>query len=198
MEVLRAVWQPKWRIIVTFLMVILIMYLYAVISFVMFENDFKKNIEDSCQNIFGCFIVIFDSWYKDGLGGFLSEESPATAEDGTYKARWGRIIFDFMFFLIVPTLLINILSGIIIDNFAERRSNRDMIKQRQQSQCYICGVENIEIDDFDNHTKFKHNIWDYMYYIGYLKYMKSENLIDSTHSYAKNCVLNRKISWFPC
>jgi hypothetical protein len=37
-----------------------------------------------------------------------------------------------------------------------------------------------------------------MFYIGYLKYMKSHNLVDSNHSYAKRCILNKRISWFPC
>ena len=110
----------------------------------------------------------------------------------------GRFTFDLIFFIVVPTLLINLIFGIIIDNFAERRAKSDKMRENQLSKCFVCGKLDNDIDDFSQHTKYLHNCWDYVYYIGYLKSTTYENLVDYADVYVKRMIDNNKVEWFPC
>ena len=144
-------------------------------------------------------MTIVDQWYKNnGLGGFLSINVPAISLNNKFNINWGRFTFDLIFFIIVPTLLINLIFGIIIDNFAERRAKRDNLKTNQLSQCFVCGKIDNDIEDFSQHTKYLHNCWDYVYYIGYLKSTAYEDLVDYADVYVKKMIDSNKVEWFPC
>ena len=199
MEVILAIWVPKYRIAWTLLLTLGVLYIYAALSFTQFRNDYSQNIPNSCDSVYNCLITISDQWYKNNaLGGFLSTQVPAIVQDSTFKVNWGRFFFDLIFFIAVPTLLVNIISGIIIDNFGERRSKRDELKEYQRSRCFVCGTLDNDILDFSHHTKFLHNCWDYVYYIGILKNTEFKDLKDSTDIYVKKMIESNNSEWFPC
>ena len=199
MEVVLALWIPKYRIAWTLLLTLCVLYVYSAISFTQFRNNYSQNIPNSCDTIYDCLITITDQWYKNGdLGAFLSNQVPAIQENSTFHVSWGRFFFDLVFFIVVPTLLVNIVSGIIIDNFGERRSKRDQLTEFQRSRCFICGKLDNDILDFRHHTKYVHNCWDYVYYIGFLKNTKIEQLKDYTDIYVKGMIENNNTEWFPC
>ena len=199
MEVILAIWVPKYRIAWTLLLTFGVLYIYAALSFTQFRNDYSQNIANSCDSVYNCLITISDQWYKNNsLGGFLSTQVPAIVQDSTFKVNWGRFFFDLIFFIAVSTLLVNIISGIIIDNFGERRSKRDELREYQRSRCFVCGTLDNDILDFSHHTKFLHNCWDYVYYIGILKNTKFKDLKDSTDIYVKKMIESNKSEWFPC
>ena len=199
MEVVLALWVPKERIIWTIILTMCVIFIYSVISLTMFRNDYSQNISNSWDSVFDCYVTIVDQWYKNnGLGGFLSINVPAISLNSKFNINWGRFIFDLIFFIVVPTLLINLISGIIIDNFGERRVKRDNLKAKQLSQCFVCGKLDNDIDDFSQHTKYIHNCWDYVCYIGYLKSTTYEDLVDYADVYVKRMIDNNKVEWFPC
>ena len=198
-EVVLALWVPKDRIAWTLLLVLCVLYVYSAISFTQYRNDYSQNIPNSCDTMYDCLITIADQWYKSGnLGSFLSNQVPAIQEYSTFHVSWGRFFFDLVFFIIVSTLLVNIVSGIIIDNFGERRSKRDQLAEFQRSRCFICGKIDNDILDFRHHTKYVHNCWDYVYYIGFLKNTQIEQLKDYTDIYVKSMIENNSTEWFPC
>ena len=199
MEVILAIWVPKYRIAWTLLLTLGVLYIYAALSFTQFRKDYSQNIANSCDSVYNCLITISDQWYKNNaLGGFLSTQVPAIVQNSTFKVNWGRFFFDLIFFIAVPTLLVNIISGIIIDNFGERRSKRDELREYQQSRCFVCGKLDNDISDFSHHTKFIHNCWDYVYYIGILKNTDFKDLKDSTDIYVKKMIEDNNSEWFPC
>ena len=160
---------------------------------------YSQNISNSWDTVFNCYITIADQWYKNnGLGGFLSINAPAISLNNSFSINWGRFSFDLIFFIVVPTLLINIIFSIIIDNFAERRSKRDQLRENQLSQCFVCGKLDNDIEDFSQHTKYLHNCWDYVYYIGYLNSTAYEDLVDYADVYVKKMIESNKFEWFPC
>ncbi|CAI2384151.1 unnamed protein product [Moneuplotes crassus] len=202
LEVTNAVWNPKKRILSTVALSAIILYWFAIVAFVYFGNDFNGVVKDSNIALVNCLIVIFDSWYKFGLGAFLADNGRSAimeedAGENLYKPKGPRIWYDFFFYFFVPTLLLNILSGIIIDNFGERRSNSDTIRQRQNDQCFVCGKLSSDLPDFVQHCRFKHNIWDYMYYIGYLKAMLESERTDYRDIHVHACLEQNKNDWFP-
>ncbi|CAI2365997.1 unnamed protein product [Moneuplotes crassus] len=202
LEVTNAVWKPKKRIGSTVILSSIILYWFSIIAYVYFSNDFNLVVEGSNETLLRCIAVIFDSWYKFGLGAFLAENGRSSIleqveERMEYKIHASRMIFDFLFFFIVPTLLLSILSGIIIDNFGERRAKSDSIKQRQNDLCFVCGKLSSDLADFEHHCKFTHNIWDYMYYIGYIRSMKESQRKDYRDIHVFNCLKLHKNDWFP-
>ena len=199
MEVVLALWKPKERILWTLFLTMCVFYIYSVISLALFRNDYSQNISNSWDTVFNCYVTIADQWYKNnGLGGFLSINVPAISKNSKFSINWGRFSFDLIFFIVVPTLLINIIFSIIIDNFAETRSKRDRLREIQLSQCFVCGKLDNDIEDFSQHTKYLHNCWDYVYYIGYLNNTAYEDLVDYVDFYVKRMIENNKLEWFPC
>ena len=165
----------------------------------LFRNDYSQNISNSWQSVFISYVTIVDQWYKNnGLGGFLSTNVPAISLNNSFSINWARLSFDLIFFIVVPTLLINLIFSIIIDNFGERRAMKDQLKDNQLSQCFVCGKIDNEIEDFSFHTKYIHNYWDYAYYIGYLKSTTYEDLVDYVDIYVKRIIDSNKVEWFPC
>jgi hypothetical protein len=76
-----------------------------------------------------CYIITFDQTFKNdgGLGGYLS--SAYTQKNETVSVNSDRVLFDNIAFLLVGILLIEIVSGIIIDTFAElRQKNNDIME----------------------------------------------------------------------
>ena len=201
MEVTNAVWEPKKRIFSTVALSAIVLYWFAIVAYVHFGSDFNAVVKDSNMALISCLVVIFDSWYKFGLGSFLADNGRSAimenGDDNEYKPKAGRIGYDFFFYFAVPTLLLSILSGIIIDNFGERRSKSDTIRQRQNDQCFVCGKLSSDLHDFENHCRFKHNIWDYMYYIGYLRAMKEAEITDYRDVHVYKCLQENKNEWFP-
>ena len=199
MEVVLALWVPKYRILWTIILIMGVIYIYSVISFTLFRIDYSQNISNSWESVFDWYVTIVDQWYKNnGLGGFLSTNVPAISLNNKFNINWGRFIFDLIFFVVVPTLLINLIFGIIVDNFAERRSKRDKMRENQLSKCFVCGKLDNDIEDFSQHTKYLHNCWDYVYYIGYLKSTAYEDLVDYADVYVKKMIDSNKVEWFPC
>ena len=199
MEVVLALWIPKHRILWTLFLTMCVIYIYSVLSLALFRNDYSQNISNSWDTVFNCYVTIADQWYKNnGLGGFLSINAPAISLNNSFSVNWGRFSFDLIFFIVVPTLLINIIFSIIVDNFAERRAKRDQLRENQLSQCFVCGKLDNDIEDFIQHTKYMHNCWDYVYYIGYLNSTAYEDLVDYADVCVKKMIESNKFEWFPC
>jgi hypothetical protein len=69
-----------------------------------------------------------------GIGDVLAQ--PKLSDD-FYTERY---IFDFLFFMIINIILMNIFFGIIIDSFADKRAGESEIESEVQNQCFICGI----------------------------------------------------------
>jgi len=72
------------------------------------------------MSLMHCFWSTFN--YGLRTGGGMGEFLPAqTRSDFNMQAYYIRFIFDVSFFLIVITILLNVIFGIIIDTFAQLR-----------------------------------------------------------------------------
>ena len=67
----------------------------------------------------------------------------------------------------------NIVSGIILDAFAKLREDTEALNNDKSNYCYICNIsrEKLEKDGvkFSEHTKEKHFLWNYVFYVIYLR-----------------------------
>lgn len=71
-----------------------------------------------------------------GVADFLNRKDYNT-DYGNFLGRW---LFDLLFFFLVNLVLLNIVSGIIIDAFAEKRQTDQERRQDLLHNCPICGI----------------------------------------------------------
>ncbi len=52
-----------------------------------------------------------------------------------------RVIYDMMFFFIVIIITLNLIFGVIIDNFADLRTEKQRNDEILRNTCFICGID---------------------------------------------------------
>lgn len=63
-----------------------------------------------------------------------------------------RVVYDLLFFFIVIIIVLNLIFGVIIDTFADLRSEKQQKELILKSTCFICGTyprnlhRNVNID----------------------------------------------------
>ena len=50
-----------------------------------------------------------------------------------------RVIYDLLFFFIVIIIVLNLIFGVIIDTFADLRSEKQQKDEILRNSCFICG-----------------------------------------------------------
>lgn len=120
-SLLRAIWEPKFAILGTIILMFLVMYFFVMISYNSFPTDYPDN---DCYSLWTCFISSMDQTLKNsGLGNYLN--SGYTVKDESLELDYERLLYDNLEFLFITLLLIAIISGIIIDKFGELRGRRE-------------------------------------------------------------------------
>lgn len=116
-----------------------------------------------------------------------------------------RFWYDQLFNLLIKILIIQMVAGIIIDNFAKLRNEEMEMINDMKNVCTICGLKREDIEKiydkygktYDNHIKKDHNIFYYIYYIIYL-HKKDNTEFTGMESYIYEMVFKQKdITWFP-
>ena len=80
-----------------------------------------------------------------------------------------RVVYDLLFFFIVIIIVLNLIFGVIIDTFADLRSEKQQKELILKNTCFICGLNRSAFDNktvsFEEHIKHEHNMWHYLYFI---------------------------------
>eukprot|EP00828_Plagiopyla_frontata_P009464 TRINITY_DN14881_c0_g1_i1.p3 TRINITY_DN14881_c0_g1~~TRINITY_DN14881_c0_g1_i1.p3 ORF type:complete len:201 (+),score=38.73 TRINITY_DN14881_c0_g1_i1:803-1405(+) len=144
---------------------------------------------------------MIDQTFKNdgGIGGYFNK----SAEDYIGWTFDGKAIFDFLFNFVIVILVTEIISGIIIDTFAVLREEEEKKKNDFENYCFICGIDRDTLDKksdnkkgFQYHISREHNMWNYLFYISYLK-DKTKTEYTGFESYVADKLKNDDISWFP-
>jgi inositol 1,4,5-triphosphate receptor type 1 len=74
-----------------------------------------------------------------------------------------------MFFFIVIIITLNLIFGVIIDNFADLRTEKQRNDEILRNTCFICGLDRKSFDNkhvtFEDHVRKVHNMWNYVYFM---------------------------------
>lgn len=159
--------KHKLRLIATIALGLIVVYGYVVLVFVFFRNRIKFNTDDDvvydCESLWDCVQKGIDLGFRN---------VPTFVEDPVPMAT---PVFDLVYFLLINTILVSIITGIIIDTFAEMRANRDSIAEQVDSECFICRISAEEFNKSKNHNGFyhhitvEHNVWSYVYLKYYIE-----------------------------
>ena len=149
-----------------------------------------------CYSLWECF----SSSFSNGLraGGGIGEVLLAPIRDETNYGL--RQAFDLVFFMFIIIVLLNIIFGIIIDNFASLRDIRKEILQDMDTVCVICGRGKHEFESRGSgwleHISTDHNMWSYMGFIFYIR-KKPNHLCNGLEKYVKQKLRQQDVSFFP-
>ncbi len=111
-----------------------------------------------------------------------------------------RVIYDLLFFFIVIIIVLNLIFGVIIDTFADLRSEKQQKELILKNTCFVCGLNRSAFDNktvsFEEHIKCEHNMWHYLYFIVLVK-VKDPTEFTGPESYVHAMVKATILDWFP-
>ena len=186
----------------TFLLMVLIMYMFSNIAFFFFDEDYAAEIEyqedNVCSSLMFCFLTALDSGLRarGGLGD--SGERISYARFPGHYVR--RIITDDLFFFIVIIIMIDLVFGIVIEAFNHLGAKEQKQKNDVTNHCFICHINKATVEknrqNFNEHRKKTHYLWNYVDYMISLKFSDIHDL-NAINSYAREKLDNKDISWLP-
>ena len=166
------------------------------LMFINFPTDFGNN---ECQKLWTCFVGTLNWGVRNGGGiGESLYEWDLQSEESMWLSR--SVIFDLLFFMIVNIILLNIIFGIIIDTFADLRTQKEGVAEDMANNCFICNINRSEFErakvDYQKHLKYEHNTWNYFRYLLHIK-DKDPREYNGVEAYVAQCVKNDWLDWFP-
>ena len=146
----------------------LVVWIYAIVGFAFMADIFIKPDEvngvnvDMCPDVFVCWVTALSSGLRKGDIGEVMELRTADDPWWPYLA-----VYQLSYYIIVITILLNLIFGIIIDTFSQLRSEKASNKRQMENTCFICGVDRFTFDTkgggFQRHTDEDHSMWKYLY-----------------------------------
>lgn len=112
---------------------LIIIFFFTVVAFLGFNEEFTSKVDRTplCDNLLSCFLWIFNYGLR----------SAAFMEDAFLTERTvPRLIFDLLFFFLVIILALNLIFGIILDNFGKLRQKKNEIERDKENRCFVCSM----------------------------------------------------------
>eukprot|EP00760_Papus_ankaliazontas_P008757 PhM_4_TR13920/c0_g1_i1/m.70620/K04958/ITPR1; inositol 1,4,5-triphosphate receptor type 1 len=204
-NVIKAV-TLKWvDLLTTSALGAVVIFLFSMVSFYYFDDKYydanaNPDLGEGfvCQTLARCFAlnVIYGLRQGGGIGDVLQHPN-WQASTGTIASR---LIFDFLFWLVMIIIFLNIIFGIILDTFADLRDRKQDRDKDKRTVCFICGIEAFEFDKysggFSNHYHEDHNMWRYL---SFRHYLIRKRATDHTgqETYVNNLCDRKDVSFFP-
>ncbi|KAA0201449.1 hypothetical protein HAZT_HAZT004472 [Hyalella azteca] len=203
-NVIQSVTRNGWSIVLTAALALILIYLFSIIAFVFFRDDFTMDVTkivpvvpeaDSCEAGLGkdceasqtvavtertyvteeqtenlctslrmCIITTLNHGLRNGGG--IGDLLRVHSKDNSLFT--GRVIYDMLFFFIIIIIILNLIFGVIIDTFADLRSEKQQKEHILQNNCFICGLSRSNFDNrevsYETHIEVEHNMWHYLYF----------------------------------
>ncbi|PVD24858.1 hypothetical protein C0Q70_15345 [Pomacea canaliculata] len=242
LNVIKSVTRNGRSIILTAVLAVILIYLFSIIGFIFFKDDFimevdpypnthllaanvtnstdwqgtcaadNKNcsaqsdissmIEEftdnqrACDSLIMCIVTSLNQGLRNG-GGIGDVLRKPSSQEPLFVAR---VVYDLLFFFIVIIIVLNLIFGVIIDTFADLRSEKQQKDEILRNTCFICGLEREKFDNrsvsFEEHIKSEHNMWHYLFFI-VLVNVKDPTEFTGPESYVHSMIKDRNLDWFP-
>ncbi|KAF3688970.1 Inositol 1,4,5-trisphosphate receptor type 2 IP3 receptor isoform 2 [Channa argus] len=177
LNVIKSVTRNGRSIILTAVLAIFLVYFFSIIGFLFLKDDFRMEVdrlplpdeddqtERVCDTLLMCIITVLNQGLRNGggVGDILRRPSK---EEPLFAAR---VVYDLLFFFVVIIIVLNLIFGVIIDTFADLRSEKQRKEEILKTTCFICGLERDKFDNktvsFEEHIKSEHSMWHYLYFL---------------------------------
>jgi len=152
-------------------------------------------------SLFRCTLFMFHSGLSEGgnLKAILGIASPGTSN---YIAR---IVYDSIYFVWVGIVLVNIITGLMIDTFSKIREEKADRANKLLTVCFVCGMHRGAYEDlglepgspsFAQHLLYDHDLWTYVFFLAYLK-AKDPTEYNGIESYVRGEIDKMSLEWVP-
>ncbi|CAF0724055.1 unnamed protein product, partial [Didymodactylos carnosus] len=159
-------------------------------------EDVEDDVERSCDTLFMCIVTTLNKGLRNG-GGIGDVLRQPSSQEPLY---FFRVIYDMMFFFIVIIITLNLIFGVIIDNFADLRTEKQRNDEILRNTCFICSLDRKSFDNkhvtFEDHIRKVHNMWNYVYFMVLIK-VKDPTEYTGPESYVHEMIEQRNLDWFP-
>lgn len=172
------------------------LYIFAFIGFQTLRDQFDNSKALYCDNLSQCLISTINLGLRSGggIGDMLDQQLWES------EFFWTRYVYDFLFFMIITIILMNIFFGIIIDSFADKRAKEAEVEEEVQGQCFICGISQskfeIENVPWKDHIFTQHNLHAYLAFLIRVN-EKEMNDCNGIEKHVKKCLQKGVIIFFP-
>uniref|UniRef100_A0A674KBS4 Inositol 1,4,5-trisphosphate receptor n=1 Tax=Terrapene triunguis TaxID=2587831 RepID=A0A674KBS4_9SAUR len=226
LNVIKSVTRNGRSIILTAVLALILVYLFSIVGFLFLKDDFimevdrlknrtpiagiaftsnlsssceeeKENgIERTCDTLLMCIVTVLNQGLRNG-GGVGDVLRKPSKDEPLFAAR---VVYDLLFYFIVIIIVLNLIFGVIIDTFADLRSEKQKKEEILKTTCFICGLERDKFDNktvsFEEHIKSEHNMWHYLYFIVLVK-VKDPTEYTGPESYVAQMIVEKNLDWFP-
>jgi inositol 1,4,5-triphosphate receptor type 1 len=155
------------------------------------EGEIK---ERACDSLLMCIVTTMNQGLRNGGGIGDILRAPSSRE----PLFMARVVYDLLFFFIVIIIVLNLIFGVIIDTFADLRSEKQQKELILKSTCFICGLNRASFDNrtvsFEEHIKTEHNMWQYLYFMVLIR-VKDPTEFTGPESYVHGMVKAVILDW---
>ncbi|XP_075754910.1 inositol 1,4,5-trisphosphate-gated calcium channel ITPR2 isoform X1 [Pelodiscus sinensis] len=160
------------------------------------KEEKENGTERTCDTLLMCIVTVLNQGLRNG-GGVGDVLRKPSKDEPLFAAR---VVYDLLFYFIVIIIVLNLIFGVIIDTFADLRSEKQKKEEILKTTCFICGLERDKFDNktvsFEEHIKSEHNMWHYLYFIVLVK-VKDPTEYTGPESYVAQMIVEKNLDWFP-
>ena len=169
-------------------LILIVSLFFAMIKYKWFTGP------DECVTYSECFLDMLNSGIRGGSGmGFGIKK---LGQEG-YLIEF---FLEWILFFVVMLVLLNIISGVIVDTFQELREKSVEENETKLNICYICSLHRTLFEkrgiDFEYHKDHEHNIMNYFNYI-YKIEITDESELNSLDYQVRQSIKNKRTDFFP-
>ena len=198
LAVSRNLNQFIWTLILLFVAV----YVYSLLGLYFLQDRFQDNdVGALCRDAYSCLLASLNLGLR--AGGGIADTIQKFKYDEDNKAEYlVNTLFDLSFFIIIVTVLLNLIFGMIIDAFGDLRDEKSSNEEDKENVCFICGLQRSEYertDNFEKHIEKEHNMWVYLAYLVYIqdKSRLYPTEMTDTEDYVADRYQNKDYIWVP-
>ena len=127
-NVFQAISYNASQLFVVAMLGVLFMFVFSMTGFDNYVDQIYEEDEpvEYCNTLISCMITLSTSGV---IGNSMSNWDPL------------KFFLDTIYYVFFALLFTNIVSGIIIDTFAELRDQREKIEDDKKNYCFICGID---------------------------------------------------------
>jgi hypothetical protein len=171
--VLKSVIMNVNQLLITLLLSVIVCWIYTIVGIYGFGFDTYGFPDSPDYEFAGTTYNMFWQHLDFGLSGPPLFNQYRTAVPA-------KFLFDISYNLFIVVIMVAIITGIIIDTFADLRTERNAIEDDIMNKCFICSM-NREIFErarlkFQDHINIDHNKWNYLFYSMYITEKPSTEL----------------------
>ncbi|KAG8438565.1 hypothetical protein GDO86_004943 [Hymenochirus boettgeri] len=160
------------------------------------EDKEEDGGERACDTLLMCIVTVLNQGLRNG-GGVGDVLRKPSKDEPLFAAR---VVYDLLFYFIVIIIVLNLIFGVIIDTFADLRSEKQKKEEVLKTTCFICALERDKFDNktvsFEEHIMSEHCMWHYLYFIVLVK-VKDPTEYTGPESYVAQMIVEKNLDWFP-